>query len=150
MKCNVCGRYTQNDEANFCEYCGSPFKEHMKAYYEVQKEQHISGDQYIYDERGGYVKPDEQESKPVTFLDYLASYGIFFIPFAGWLVFFVMLIVWSFSDKTPASKKNWAKATLIFFGVLFVLMILYMMYVISTPLFQNMMSSSLEYNKYIR
>jgi magnesium-transporting ATPase (P-type) len=149
MKCNVCGRHTQNDEANFCEYCGSPYKEHMKAYYDVKKE-HISGDQYIYDERGGSVVPNEQDSKPVTFLDFLASYGIFFIPFAGWLVFFIMLIVWSFSDKTPTSKKNWAKATLIFFGVLFVLMILYLMYVMTTPLFQNMMTGTFEYNKYIR
>lgn len=35
MVCKTCGRSTQNEDANFCEYCGSPFKEHLTPAYTV-------------------------------------------------------------------------------------------------------------------
>lgn len=148
MKCNVCGRYTQNEDANFCEYCGSPFREHMQAYYDMQNEQHAANRNA---QDGRYGIPNiRQESKPVSFLDFLASYGLFFIPFAGWLVFIIMLFIWAFSSNTPVSKKNWARATLIFIGVLLVFSVLYLLYIISTPMFQDMMNSALNYNNYIQ
>ena len=50
MKCNVCGRHTQNEEANFCDYCGSPFREHMQAFYDIQKERYAQ-EQNMYSER---------------------------------------------------------------------------------------------------
>jgi len=151
MKCNVCGRHTQNEEANFCDYCGSPFREHMQAFYDIQKERYAQ-EQNMYSER---TAPNvqhnmQQESKPVSFLDFLVSYGLFFIPFAGWLIFIIMLFIWAFSNSTPPSKKNWARATLIFVGVLAVFMILYLMYIITSPIFQDMMSGAFDYNQYIQ
>jgi len=144
MRCNVCGRYTNNEEANFCEYCGSPYREHFQAYHDLQ--QNNGQNRYNYGENRGY----QQENKPVSFLDFLASYGLFFIPFAGWLIFLVMLFIWSFSNNTPVSKKNWARATLIFVGIMMLFMVFYMMYVISSPIFQNMINGSFDYNKYIQ
>ena len=38
---------------------------------------------------------------------------------------FIMLLVWAFSAGTPVSKANWAKATLIFMLIGFVLVILF-------------------------
>ena len=43
------------------------------------------------------------------------------IPFVN----FIMLLVWAFSAGTPVSKANWAKATLIFMLIGFVLVILF-------------------------
>ena len=37
----------------------------------------------------------------------------------------IMLLVWAFSAGTPVSKANWAKATLIFMLIGFVLVILF-------------------------
>lgn len=150
MKCNVCGRYIANDEANFCEYCGSSFREHVQTYSDVQNKNYTT-DQSTYDENGRYnMLYHQQDNKPVSFLNFLASYGIFFIPFAGWLIFFVMLFIWAFSNNTPISKKNWARATLIFLGVLMVFMVFYLMYVLSSPIFQDMMSGTFNYNDYIQ
>jgi fatty acid desaturase len=122
----------------------------MQAYNDMQNKQNAT-DQSIYEESRRYNMPyHQQDNRPVSFLNYLASYGIFFIPFAGWLIFIVMLFIWAFSNNTPASKKNWARATLIFLGVLMAFMVFYLMYVISTPVFQDMMNGTFDYNNYIQ
>jgi len=151
MKCNVCGRHTNNEEANFCEYCGSPYREHMKAYYDMQQ-QNNAQNQYYYQnyQQANYQQANyQQENKPVSFLDFLASYGLFFIPFVGWLVFIIMLFVWAFSKNTPVSKKNWARATLIFGAVIFVIMVLYTIYIISSPIYQDILKGTFNYYSYI-
>lgn len=147
MRCNVCGRYTSNEDANFCDYCGSPYREQFQAYYNTQQ-QNSTQNRYNYGENRGH-SGYQQENKPVSFLDYLLSYGLFFIPIAGWIIFFVMLFVWAFSDNTPVSKKNWARATLIFMGVMMIF-IVYSMYILMGLLYQNMISGGFDYNKYIQ
>ncbi|HIX03847.1 MAG TPA: hypothetical protein H9863_07005 [Candidatus Odoribacter faecigallinarum] len=46
----------------------------------------------------------------VTVGDWILTMILMLIP----IVNFIMLLVWAFSSSTPASKSNWAKATLIF------------------------------------
>lgn len=41
------------------------------------------------------------------------------------MVNFIMLLVWSFSDSINPSKKNWARATLIVFAIVFVVYLLF-------------------------
>ena len=41
------------------------------------------------------------------------------------IVNFIMLLVWAFSRSTPASKANWAKASLIFMIIGFVLLLIF-------------------------
>ena len=41
------------------------------------------------------------------------------------MILMCMLLVWAFSAGTPVSKANWAKATLIFMLIGFVLVILF-------------------------
>lgn len=146
MRCNVCGRYTSNEEANFCEYCGSPYREQFQAYYSVQQQNNEQNHNNYGESReySGYNK----ENKPVSFLDYLLSYGLLFIPVAGWLVFFVMLLIWAFNDSTPVSKKNWARATLIFMGVMIIFLV-YTLYVLMGLIYQNP-ASVFNYSKYIQ
>ena len=57
----------------------------------------------------------------VTIGDWIITMILMCIPFVN----FIMLLVWAFSDGTPVSKANWAKATLIFMLIGFVLVILF-------------------------
>ena len=57
------------------------------------------------------------ENKTMSVGDWMLTMLITSIPVVG----FIMLFVWAFGDSTNPSKKNWAKATLIFFAILFVL-----------------------------
>ncbi|GIK59884.1 MAG: hypothetical protein HND39_03790 [Ignavibacteriota bacterium] len=41
------------------------------------------------------------------------------------LIGLIMLFVWAFGDGTNPSKKNWAKATLIWYAIWFVLVIIF-------------------------
>lgn len=53
----------------------------------------------------------------VTIGDWIITMILMCIPFVN----FIMLLVWAFSAGTPVSKANWAKATLIFMLIGFVL-----------------------------
>jgi small-conductance mechanosensitive channel len=54
------------------------------------------------------------EQAPVSVKDWIITMVITAIPMVG----FIMLFVWAFSDSTHPSKKNWAKASLIFFAII--------------------------------
>ena len=177
MKCNVCGRQTMNEEANFCEYCGSSFREHMQQQQPVnpmppynQGNMFNPGNSYnsenSYNPGGSYNQgqmpnmmqggipqnnPNQiQPEKPTSFLDWLGTYGIMLIPCVGWLVFIVMLFIWGFGNKASESKKNWARATLIFVGVLILVVIAYLAMVMPLymDIYQQMMNGTFDMNSY--
>ena len=56
----------------------------------------------------------------ITTGDWVIVYLIMCIP----LINIIMLFVWAFGGGTPASKANWAKATLIWFVIVFILTLL--------------------------
>lgn len=146
MKCNICGREIQNEEANFCEYCGSSFREHKQTSFNMpQKEQGFpsgnnlnsnsmsmqQGNPTPFGNPAPFGNPmfgaprTAQEEKPISFLNWLISYGLIFIPIVGGLIFFIMLVVWSFNSNTPAGKRNWARATLIVYVLAIIILISY-------------------------
>lgn len=57
------------------------------------------------------------ENKTVSIGEWVITYLILCVP----LVNIVMLFVWAFGSGTNPSKANWAKASLIWFAVAFVL-----------------------------
>lgn len=57
---------------------------------------------------------ENSERAPVSVKDWIITMLITAIPMVG----FIMLFVWAFSDGTHPSKKNWAKASLIFFAII--------------------------------
>tara|TARA_Y100001970_G_C13411862_1_gene452331 strand:+ start:168 stop:389 length:222 start_codon:yes stop_codon:yes gene_type:complete len=61
------------------------------------------------------------EKKDVSLGDWLLVYVIMCIP----LVNIVMLFVWAFGSG-PVSKQNWAKASLIWMAIIFVLYFLFL------------------------
>ena len=65
-----------------------------------------------------------------------------FIPFVGFIAYPVLLLVWAFSNDTPPTKKNWARASLVIIlimVVLFVMMLSYGFNMIMSGEFSNYM-----------
>lgn len=69
----------------------------------------------------------EQNNLPGTFRqevsvgDWMITLLITALPLIG----LIMLFVWAFGDGTNLSKKNWAKATLIWYAISIVLFIIF-------------------------
>ena len=69
----------------------------------------------------------EQQNLPGTVTnevsvgDWIVTILITAIPIVG----LIMLFVWAFGDSAPPSKKNWAIATLIWYAIMIVLMIVF-------------------------
>ena len=57
------------------------------------------------------------EQNPVSVGEWVLTYLILCVP----IVNIVMLFVWAFGSSTNPSKANWAKASLIWFAIVFVL-----------------------------
>tara|TARA_B110000114_G_C14896538_1_gene318918 strand:- start:256 stop:474 length:219 start_codon:yes stop_codon:yes gene_type:complete len=60
------------------------------------------------------------ENEQMSVGDWVITMIIASIPLIG----IIMLFVWAFGSDTNLSKKNWAKAILIFFGIIIVIYIL--------------------------
>jgi len=101
---------------------------------------------------GKMVMGSENTEKPVDFLNWLGSFGLLFgslfIPFIGWMVFLALLFIWSFKKSTPISKKNWARVSLIFTAIVFVLLIIFTISLMSSSMFQDMMKGTFDFNSY--
>ena len=150
MKCENCGRNIPNEEANFCEYCGSSFREQRQAPNHISpKEQENQRDNRMqYANMNMYGSAPSQviapttvgQEKPGSFLSWLGLYGLLFIPFVGWILFLIIVFLWAFGNNTTVSKKNWARATLVFIGVLVVIFIVLtaIMLVSYAPMYQEM------------
>lgn len=70
----------------------------------------------------------ESSSQPMSVGDWMLTIFLTAIPIVG----IVMLFVWAFGDGTNTSKQNWAKATLIWFGIFIVLYILFFVVIFSS------------------
>lgn len=160
MVCNNCGRQVHNEEANFCEYCGNSFREHIQTPAFVQPQ--LNGQSQSYEQtqtRTNYnpLLPNQAESiklnggdRPVSFLNWLGSYGIFFIPVIGTLLFPIMLLVWSFSSNVSQTKKNWARATLIFLIALLIYVSMILGYMLTDPAVKEFVNGNIDYNELMR
>jgi hypothetical protein len=146
MKCHTCGRQIQNEAANFCEYCGASFREQAQTTFRQE-----SGAPFYYrqlaseqasDSVSGFHQSGQQNmkyEKPISFLEWIGFYAVLLVPILN----IVLLAIWAFSYNTPDNKKNWARATLVFIVVVFLLLVVilvqWILYTINTPMFQEMM-----------
>jgi hypothetical protein len=140
MDCKSCGKQLQNENVNFCEYCGASFRE-------------VGGYDNRPESTSAPTPPPipraitSNKEKPVSFGDWLGTYLIKFIPLVGNLVFFIMLIVWSVSSEVSESKKNWARANLVFAGITLILtfaFVILIIMIIGSPEFQEIINSTAE------
>jgi ribosomal protein L37E len=173
MVCNNCGRNTQNEEANFCEYCGSSYRErgtfHATMHNQLQSQRNDQASGQMSGPIPGQVPnsmsmqmpnimtgqrsiESVKAEKPITFLNWLGVYGILigslFIPFIGFLIPIVMLFVWSFNSSTPVSKRNWARVNLIVIAFFIIFYIIIFMAFMRTPMFQQILNGTFDMNSY--
>lgn len=121
MECKVCGRYTSNENANFCEYCGNSFRKE----FENPNKSSINENKHNINQYQSRKEPmNEQESETaISFKNWILTLFLPFIPVVGGIAYIVMLFVWSFDSSTPKSKKNWARASLIMYLIVLVIII---------------------------
>ncbi len=157
MICNNCGRQIQNEAANFCEYCGFSFREQRQG----------TGAGTVPEPGQSFLSRQDRQQrplsmsgmeqfpsgmtqdKPISFLGWLGTYALLLVPYVGWLIFIVMLFVWAFGNSTPATKKNWARVTLIFVGIL-IIALLVLMILVYMPYYQQMMSGDFDFNSFYK
>lgn len=137
MVCQACGRNTENENANYCEYCGTSYRENKNVIYESVEKENIRTSEMV-------EKSIENEEKSTSFKNWLGSMLLPFIPGVGLIIYIVMLFVWAFSSETPKSKKNWARASLIV-GVIGFIFIVY--FLMSTTM--DLINSGFDFNSYM-
>ena len=153
MVCNSCGRNNENQDANFCEYCGASLRdgnshETAPTYNYYQNTTEGTSEQILPATTTQAIDINENK-KQVSFLNWLGTYFIMLIPIVGGIVFFIMLIIWSVGNNAPESKRNWARATLTFMIIMIIislLLILMFVMMLRDPVFQDLFNS--EMNQY--
>lgn len=124
MICNICGRNIENENANFCENCGTSLRGHVVEQNNTyQKESQIDN-----------VNEKKEEQKPISFGNWMGSLILPFIPLVGPIIYLVMLFIWSFGSDTNQSKKNWARAQLIVTIISVVLVVYFIVTSVMTTL----------------
>lgn len=150
MICKVCGRTISNEEANFCEYCGASFRElrmngHQPLMNEAQvvqsadlyesKEPNWSGQSSMKQGFGQELHQQNQRMRdtvglqkkhPMSFLQWLGIMLLPFVPLIGAISYVVLLFVWAFGKDTEESKKNWARARLVYVAFLLIMTAVFM------------------------
>ena len=157
MMCNNCGRQPQNESANFCEYCGASFREQSQAARPdtgrpfnsipgMQQEAIPLNHQNIVP-----GVPSGMQERPISFMSWLGTYAIlgalFFIPYFGWIGSIALLLFWAFSNKTPATKKNWARVSLIFVGIMLIIVVI-MLFAFMSLYSQQIIDGTFDMNNY--
>ncbi len=121
MQCTMCGREITNPEANYCEYCGTAVG--AVAYRETQQTQQTTD-----------TNPPKTD-RVSTWL-FLGIMALPMVPFVGTIAYLVFLFYWAFAPSIEDSRKSFARATLIYTGVMLLLAI-----VIVGAIFAGIMSN---------
>lgn len=130
MRCMVCGREAMNPEANFCDYCGSSFREAKQSgVYETEiKNDGTEEGGYsafgtgTYREQGTMEQRSNEQGKPVSIWTYLGAFLLPLVPGVGALAFLVLLFYWAFAANVDKARKNFGRAYLIYLGLAMLLL----------------------------
>ena len=105
--CNNC-RTSVADNAPYCPNCGASFQNAQQNGYPAYQQP-----------MGGMPKA------PVTVGGWIGRSLIPLIPIVGWLVYIIMLFIWTGDATKEDTFRNWAKAQLIVMGVSIALVVLF-------------------------
>lgn len=148
MRCKVCGREAMNPEANFCDYCGSSFREYGKtreeaAVLEQGKEGYaafgMSSESIAQTVKTERELPGTGQEKPVTMWTYLGAMFLVFIPKVGFYAFLGILLYWSLAAEVSPTRKNFARAMLIFTVVSIVYAVFYILVLMESGMFDSIL-----------
>lgn len=139
MRCMVCGREAMNPEANYCDYCGSPFREAGRNGQEAASVPYAYRDGEASGERGytafGTTEYREElrapqkaspQTKGFSVWMFLGIMCLQFIPGIGLFAYIGVLLWLGFSSQITDARRNWARASLIYTGIMYVLSFAYL------------------------
>ncbi len=136
MRCMVCGREAMNPEANYCDYCGSSFHQYGENGWRAPAAQNGSpegnsseaGSRYTAFGTAEYREEVNTEGKGKALSGQRVSTWLFlgvmllpFVPMVGSIAYLVILFYWAFASQINDARKNWARATLIYTGLVLIL-----------------------------
>lgn len=102
--CKVCGRKNPIEEANFCFYCGTSFRE-------GDEPENIEAKVSLKSENPAEGQPE----RPVTSKwKWLLFFGLLLFPPVGWIAFLVITLVNAFGQRSDARIREMAKGALLF------------------------------------
>lgn len=140
MICTVCGRNTNNENANFCEYCGSSFRQNT-----TQLKDEYTSSYNTMEPNNLHTENITAVEKPISIWNWLGSMLLLYIPVVGIFAYPIMLLVWSFSNSTPKNKQNWARASLL----MLIITIVVIVYIL-TSTYNQMLSNGFNMNDYMQ
>lgn len=126
MICTICGRHIENENANFCENCGTSLRELKSPTF-----QEYVTSQAIPQEQPKTENLNTLKSDSISFKTFFGIMMLQAIPLFGWLIYIVILFTWIFGDQYSTTHKNFAKASLLFL----LLSVIVSAYAISSGLF---------------
>lgn len=139
MRCMVCGREAMNPEANYCDYCGSPFRESEKNGQDATSVRNAYQDREAPGESGYTAfgtteyreelrmpRKDSSQAKGISVWMFLGIMCLQFVPGIGLFAYIGVLLWLGFSPQIADARKNWARASLIYTGIMFVLSFAYL------------------------
>ena len=147
MICKVCGRTTENENANFCEYCGSSFREMASQPVDpVAAEKAVMWGQQTRQQAQQQPQGMNGGDKPITMWSWLLILVLPLIPGIGMFAFLIMLCLWAFGrqGKEDKNKRNFARAMLIVVGIAIVYL-----FVMSFQMANDFINSGLSWGDYM-
>lgn len=109
MRCTMCGREITNQDANYCDYCGTALEN--SAYREIRQEQTT-------------VTNEAPKAERVSTWLFLGVMCLQFVPVIGIFAYLGILFYWAFAPSIEDSRKSFARAALIYTAVSFVFALL--------------------------
>ena len=103
MQCTMCGREITNPNANYCDYCGTALGTNVYREETVQP-----------------TRTDISKGDRVSTWMFLGIMCLPMIPFVGTIAYLVFLFYWAFAPSIEDSRKSFARALLIYTGIMLV------------------------------
>lgn len=124
-KCLHCNKLYSED-LNYCSTCGASL------IHESQLGQPSSAAEPVSVSSHSAQQPFEMSSRvkssdPVSISEWMILF-VNLIPCIGPIIYFVIMVIWACSKDIKPSKNSFAKASLIFMGVVFVLFGFYLLF----------------------
>lgn len=117
------GGYTDAGQDSFRQQTGSMYENAQSVHNQTYQAYQGSTQKAAIPKSGGLFSGSD---KPMTFGNWMLVYLIPFIPMVGTILFLVLLFSWGFGSNVAQTKKNWARATLVFGLVMIVLLFVLM------------------------
>ncbi len=149
MICKNCGSMLPNG-APGCSVCGARFVS-TPVDHNAGRGTYIRGAAPAYEEPYRGTPGEYRRTEPIPAVPKKESVSVggwigrgllAYIPFVGWLIYFIMLIVWANNDSYEDSFRNWAKAQL---WMLLIVIAVALVVLLIFILFASSMSSSYYY-----